>query len=48
MNLRVALEEVLSRLRDIRLQPGAEIEYSSGFNRAPQAVPIVFTPARIG
>jgi cytochrome P450 len=48
MNLRVALEEVLSRLRDIRLQPGVEIEYSSGFNRAPQAVPILFTPARIG
>jgi cytochrome P450 len=48
MNLRVALEEVLTRLRDIRLQPGFEIEYSSGFNRAPQAVPIVFTPDRIG
>jgi cytochrome P450 len=48
MNLRVALVEVLSRLRDIRLQPGAEIEYSSGFNLAPQAVPIMFTPARIG
>jgi cytochrome P450 len=48
MNLRVALEELLRRLRDIRLRPGAEIEYSSGFNRAPQAVPILFTRPESG
>ena len=45
MNLRVALEELLRRLHDIRLQPGADIQFHSTFNRAPLSVPITFTPA---
>jgi cytochrome P450 len=45
MNLRVALEQVVSRLHDIRLQPGAEpIRYMTAFTRHPLAVPISFTP----
>jgi cytochrome P450 len=43
MNLRVALEELLRRLHDIRLQPGADIQFHSTFNRAPLTVPITFT-----
>jgi cytochrome P450 len=44
MNLRVALDAVARRLRDVKLQPGAEIDYHSTFNRAPLSVPITFTP----
>jgi len=44
MNLRIAVEELVRRLTDVRLQPGAEITYHSSMNRAPLAVPITFTP----
>jgi cytochrome P450 len=44
MNLRIALEEIARRLRDVRLQPGADIDFHSTFNRAPLSVPITFTP----
>lgn len=44
MNLRIAFEELVARLHDVRLQPGAEIEYHSAMNRAPVTVPITFTP----
>lgn len=44
MNLRIALEEITTRLRDLRLQPGADVDYHSTFTRAPLAVPIRFTP----
>lgn len=45
MNLRIALEELLTRLHDIRLEDGAEpIEFHSAFNRAPLRIPITFTP----
>lgn len=44
MNLRVALEEIARRLRDVKLQPGADIGWHSTFNRAPLSVPITFTP----
>lgn len=46
MNLRVALEEIVIRLDDLRLQDGADIEFHSTFNRAPRSVPITFTPGR--
>ena len=47
MNLRIALEELLVRLADVRLAPGAEpIHYHSILNRSPVAVPIEFTPGR--
>jgi cytochrome P450 len=44
MNLRIAFEELVPRLADVRLQPGAEIRYHSAMNRAPVSVPITFTP----
>jgi cytochrome P450 len=44
MNLRIALEEIVSRLHDIQLDDGAEIEYHTTFNRAPLSVPITFRP----
>jgi cytochrome P450 len=49
MNLRVALGELVRRLGDVKLAPGADIDFHSTFNRAPLAVPITFTPgARAG
>jgi cytochrome P450 len=50
MNLRIALEEVLARLHDLRLADGAEpIRYHSVLNRSPVAVPVTFTPGpRVG
>jgi cytochrome P450 len=46
MNLRVAVHELVNRLHDLRLAPGAEpIAFHSVLNRAPLAVPITFTPA---
>jgi cytochrome P450 len=44
MNLRIALEELLPRLHDLRLEDGTDIEYHSTFNRAPLSVPITFNP----
>ncbi|RAY12652.1 cytochrome P450 [Actinomadura craniellae] len=44
MNLRVALEEIVRRLDDIKLRPGVDIGFHSTFNRAPHTVPITFTP----
>ncbi|KPM52387.1 cytochrome [Frankia sp. CcI49] len=44
MNLRIAYEEIVRRLHDIRLQPGADVHYHSTFNRAPLSVPITFRP----
>jgi cytochrome P450 len=46
MNLRIALEELLGRLGDIRLAPGAEVRYHAGLTRSPRRVPITFTPIR--
>jgi cytochrome P450 len=45
MNLRIALEELLRRLDDIRRQNGAEIRYHAGLTRSPLRLPITFTPA---
>lgn len=45
MNLRVALEALLTRLHDVRLQDGTEpIPFHSAYNRKPLVVPITFTP----
>lgn len=46
MNLRIALEELLRRLDDIRLADGAVIRYHAGLTRSPLSVPITFTPVR--
>ncbi|MGH3247696.1 MAG: cytochrome P450 [Trebonia sp.] len=44
MNLRVAIGELVRRLAEVRLQPGADIGFHSAFNRAPLTMPITFTP----
>jgi len=44
LNMRVALEEVLRRLHDIKLKDGARIEYHRGLTRSPLSLPITFTP----
>jgi cytochrome P450 len=44
MNLRIALEELVARLHDVRLEEGAEVVFHSVLNRSPHAVPITFTP----
>jgi cytochrome P450 len=46
MNLRIALEELLGRLDDIRLEAGADVRYHAGLTRSPLSVPIQFTPLR--
>jgi cytochrome P450 len=46
MNMRIAVEEIVHRLEDLRLEEGAEIRYHVTFTRAPLAVPIVFKPGR--
>jgi cytochrome P450 len=47
MNLRVALEELLDRLQDIRLADGAEIHYHTTFTRSPLEVPVTFAPGNV-
>jgi cytochrome P450 len=44
MNLRIAVDEIVRRLGDAKLRPGADIDFHSTFNRAPPSVPITFTP----
>ena len=46
MNLRIAIGELVQRLSDIRLAPGANVEFHSTFNRAPRSMPILFTPGQ--
>jgi cytochrome P450 len=46
LNLRVAIEELVRRLDDVRLQDGAQIRYHAGLTRSPLSVPIAFTPGR--
>jgi cytochrome P450 len=47
MNLRIALEELTRRLIDVKLAPGADIDFHSTFNRAPLSVPITFEPGTL-
>jgi cytochrome P450 len=45
MNMRIALERIVDRLHDIRLQDPAEaIPFHSAYNRSPVSVPIAFRP----
>jgi cytochrome P450 len=44
MNLRIAVEELVRRLDDIRIDTDESIEFHQGFNRSPLAVPITFEP----
>ena len=45
LNLRIALEELLHRMHDIRLADGADVHHHTTFTRAPERLPITFTPA---
>lgn len=46
LNLRLAVEAIVTRLHDLRLQEGAPdpLPFHSGYNRSPEVVPIAFTP----
>jgi cytochrome P450 len=44
MNIRIALEEVVTRLDDLRLANDEPIRFHSVLNRAPLSVPVTFTP----
>jgi cytochrome P450 len=44
LELAVSLEQVLRRMPDLRIEPGAEVTYRQGLNRYPETVPLVFTP----
>jgi cytochrome P450 len=44
LNLRVALEECLRRLHDLRLAEGAEITFHAGLTRSPLSLPLTFRP----
>jgi cytochrome P450 len=46
LNLRIALEELLARLDDIRLADGGQVRYHSTLTRAPLELPITFTRRR--
>lgn len=49
MNLRLAVEQIVERLHDLRLRPGAEpLPFHSVLNRMPLTVPITFTPGPPG
>ncbi len=48
MNLRIALEELLRRLDEIRLADGADIRYHAGLTRSPVRLPITFRPVTPG
>jgi cytochrome P450 len=44
LNLRVAIEELVARLDNMKLQiPSSEIRWHTGFSRTPLSVPITFT-----
>ena len=44
--LRCMFDEVLRRLPDLQLAPGAELPYrASNFISGPEAMPVVFSPA---
>lgn len=48
LNLRIAVDEIVQRLGDLRLQPGAEpLPFHSALNRSPLSVPIAFTRRRV-
>jgi cytochrome P450 len=45
MNLRIGVEELVTRLDDVRLAPDADVHFHSILNRMPLTVPITFTKA---
>jgi cytochrome P450 len=44
LQIRVALDELLAHVRNIRLADGAEIEFAPGIARHPASLPVVFEP----
>jgi cytochrome P450 len=45
LEMRVALEEILRRYREIKLDAAQPIQYSSGLNQGIMALPVILTPA---
>ena len=43
LNLRVAIGELVRRLRNVQLEDGVDIQFHQAFNRTPHQVPITFT-----
>jgi cytochrome P450 len=44
MNLRIALEALTQRLRDVELDEGPPVQFHSTFSRAPLSLPLRFAP----
>jgi hypothetical protein len=44
LQISVALDELLSRVRNIRLPDGIEIEFAPGVARHPVSLPVLFDP----
>jgi cytochrome P450 len=44
LELAVSVEEIVRRMPDLAIAPGDEVVFRQGLNRAPQRVPLVFTP----
>jgi cytochrome P450 len=45
LELRIALEELLKRLPDLRLDPGQQIAWRNAFSRGPAQLAVLFDPA---
>lgn len=46
MSMATAIGEILERVEDIRLAPGAEVHFTPGHVRRPKTLPITFQPRR--
>lgn len=44
IQIRIALEEILRRMPDIRLKPGADVQWVRGMAHGVSSLPVVFTP----
>jgi cytochrome P450 len=45
LELRIALEELLKRLPDLRLDPGQQVAWRNAFSRGPAQLAVLFEPA---
>lgn len=48
LEIRVALEGILSRMADYRIEPGWRFHRRRGFVHGPETLPVVFAPRRVG
>jgi cytochrome P450 len=47
LEIKIALQELLHRLPDFSIKPGAELTYSTGLLRILDSLPVTFTPGRL-